>query len=76
MRPSSAEPAPLADFTYGTRDLRLIPLAAVVSAMATGIAVLLVAMIGLVTNLVYYGRLSTSFVPPPSPLGLPRSSSR
>ncbi len=61
--------APLGDFTYGRHDLRLIPLALVVGAVGTVVAVVLLALIGLVTNLAYYGRLSTELVQPPLALG-------
>lgn len=69
MRPTPQRSSALGDFTYGTRDLRLIPFALVVGVAATIIAVVLLALIGLVTNLVYFGRLSTTLVQPPSPLG-------
>ncbi|MFN8518644.1 MAG: chloride channel protein [Chloroflexota bacterium] len=59
----------LGDFTFGRRDLRLIPLALLVGAVSTAIAVVLLALIGLVTNLAYYGRLSTELVQPPLDLG-------
>lgn len=62
-------PAPLGDFTFGRRDLRLLPLALVVGAVGTILAVVLLALIALVTNVAYYGRLSTELVQPPLTLG-------
>ena len=55
----------LADFTLAARDLQLIPLGLLAGALATLSAVVLLKLIGLVTNLVYYGRLSTDLVQPP-----------
>ena len=61
----------LGDFTLTVHDLRLVPLALVASALATITAVVLLDMIGLVTNLGYYGRVDVSLVQPPtSGLGL------
>lgn len=56
----------LGDFTLTVRDLRLVPLALLASALATVIAVVLLDMIGLVTNLCYYGRADVSLVQPPT----------
>lgn len=58
----------LGDFTFGRHDLRLIPFALLVGAVATVVAVALLALIGLVANLAYFGRLSTELVQPPATL--------
>ncbi len=61
----------LGDFTMGLETVRLIPLALVSGILATGIAVALLDLIGLVTNVLYEGRIDTSLLPPdPKRLGL------
>ncbi len=61
----------LADFTMSPDSLRLMLLAVVVGVVATGVAVLLLALIALVTNLFYHGTISIEAVPPdPRSLGL------
>ncbi len=57
-------PAPLGDFTASPEVLRLVPLAVVVGALGAGVALALLDMIGLVTNLCYYHRLSAQLVAP------------
>ncbi|HEX8940059.1 MAG TPA: chloride channel protein [Candidatus Limnocylindrales bacterium] len=54
----------LGDFTMGVDALRLIPLALAVGLIASGIALVLLDMIGLVTNLCYYGRLDLRLTSP------------
>jgi chloride channel protein, CIC family len=61
----------LGDFTMSLEAVRLVPLALAIGAVATGIAVVLLDLIGLVTNVLYEGRLDTTLRPPdPSRLGL------
>ncbi len=59
----TSEPA-LGDFTTTPEILRLIPLALVIGALGAGISLALLSMIGLVTNLFYYERLSAHLVSP------------
>ena len=54
----------LADFTTTPDLLRLVPLAIVVGALATGVALALLDMIGFITNLAYYQRVSIKLVSP------------
>jgi H+/Cl- antiporter ClcA/CBS domain-containing protein len=54
----------LGDFTMTLEVVRLLPLAVVAGVLATGIAVVLLALIGLVTNVLYEGRIDISLVPP------------
>jgi H+/Cl- antiporter ClcA len=54
----------LGDFTVTTEILRLVPLGIGVGAVAAGISLALLDMIGLVTNLLYYQRLSVHLVSP------------
>ena len=54
----------LADFTTTPDLLRLVPLAIVIGLLATGIALALLDMIGFLTNLLYYQRLSVRLVSP------------
>ena len=54
----------LGDFSMGLESLRLIPLALLVGAIATAIALVLLDLIGLVTNLLYGGRIDTALVSP------------
>ncbi len=63
--PASHERA-LGDFTTTTTVLRLVPLAVVIGALGAGIALALLDMIGLFTNLCYYQRLSVHLVSPDS----------
>ena len=61
----------LGDFTMSWRTVRLLPLALAAGVLATAVAVLLLDLIGLVTNLAYAGRLDVALVPPdPARLGL------
>jgi chloride channel protein, CIC family len=72
-RSASGVPDPnsrLGDFTMAADGLRLVPLALVIGVIATVIAVVLLDLIGLVTNISYFGRLDTSLASPAqSPLG-------
>ncbi len=63
-RGASPRPEALGDFTMSPDALRLIPLALVAGALATGIALVLLDLIGLVTNLVYRGPLDPRLLPP------------
>jgi H+/Cl- antiporter ClcA len=54
----------LGDFTTTPAILRLVPLAILIGALATGIALALLDMIGFLTNLLYYQRLSVTLVSP------------
>ena len=57
------EPA-LGDFTATPALLRLVPLALIVGALAAGVSLALLDMIGFFTNLFYYQRLSVTLVSP------------
>ncbi len=61
---STAGEQALGDFTATTDLLRLVPLALAVGALSAGISLALLDMIGVVTNLVYYQRLSVHLVSP------------
>jgi chloride channel protein, CIC family len=63
-RATGASERSLGDFTTTTAVLRLIPLAILIGALATGIALALLDMIGFLTNLLYYQRLSVQLVSP------------
>ncbi len=65
LNPQSPQAERLGDFTLTARELRLVPLALLAGVVSTGIAVILLDLIGLVTNLAYYGRLSVALVQPP-----------
>jgi chloride channel protein, CIC family len=52
------------DFTADTRLLILVPMAVVVGVMGAGVAFVLVWLIGTITNLAYYHRLSSAMVSP------------
>ena len=54
----------LGDFTMSPDDLRLIPLALVIGVIASVIALVLLDLIGLITNLLYYGRLDLHLTSP------------
>jgi H+/Cl- antiporter ClcA len=60
---TSAERA-LGDFTTTVGILRLVPLALLIGALSAGIALALLDMIGFLTNLLYYQRLSVRLVSP------------
>ncbi len=62
--PSTASERALGDFTTTPAILRLIPLAILIGVLATGIALALLDMIGFLTNLLYYQRLSVQLVSP------------
>jgi CBS domain-containing protein len=64
QRPPDAPERALGDFTTTPAILRLVPLAIVIGALATGIALALLDMIGFLTNLLYYQRLSVQLVSP------------
>ena len=54
----------LSDFTRDMRMLLLVLLAVIIGATGAGIALALVSLIGAITNLVFFGRLSLSLTPP------------
>jgi H+/Cl- antiporter ClcA len=54
----------LGDFTMTRDALRLIPLALLIGAIATGIALVLLDLIGLFTNLAYFGRFDVALSSP------------
>ncbi len=61
--PSSAERA-LGDFTASPGLLKMVPLAIVVGVVGAGVSLALLDMIGFVTNLLYYQRVSVHLVSP------------
>ena len=73
---SASAPLPrddrLGDFTADSRLLIITPMAAVVGVISAFVAVALVWLIGSLTNLFYYHRLSSALV---SPLTLKRENS-
>lgn len=66
LNPRAQQAERLGDFTLTARELRLVPLALLAGAISTGVAVVLLDLIGLVTNLAYYGRASVALVQPPT----------
>lgn len=54
----------LGDFTVGWRTVALLPLAVVVGALAAGVALALLDLIGLFTHLAYYGNVGDSLIAP------------
>ena len=61
----------LGDFTMTVDTLRLVPLALIIGGLATIVAVVMLDLIGLVTNVLYAGRLDTTLLPPePGRLGV------
>ena len=56
--------AHLGDFTATTRLIRISLIAVVLGAISTVLAVVLLQMIGLFTNIFFYGRISTELVSP------------
>ncbi|HLI23324.1 MAG TPA: chloride channel protein [Acidimicrobiales bacterium] len=63
-RPRGTPERALGDFTTTPAVLRMVPLAIVVGALAAGISLALLDMIGLFTNLLYYQRVSVHLVSP------------
>ena len=60
----------LGDFTMDRGSLKMLPLAFVVGVVSAVVALALLDLIGLVTNLVYHGRLDVRMAAPgPGPLG-------
>jgi H+/Cl- antiporter ClcA len=72
-RPTLGAERTLGDFTTGVEVLRLLPLAVVVGALAAGVALGLLDLIGLITAGAYYGRLGTALVEPSTRLLGPAS---
>lgn len=64
LRPAGSAERALGDFTTTPAILRLVPLAIVIGVLSTGIALALLDMIGFLTNLLYYQRLSVRLVSP------------
>jgi CIC family chloride channel protein len=64
LRPAATAERTLGDFTATPALLRLVPLAIVIGALGAGISLALLDMIGFVTNLFYYQRLSAGLVSP------------
>ena len=64
LRPAGTSERTLGDFTTTPAILRLLPLAVLIGALSAGIALLLLDMIGFLTNLLYYQRLSVRLVSP------------
>jgi len=64
LRPSASKERELGDFTTTTRVLRLVPLALAVGALGAGVSLALLDMIGLITNALYYQRLSAHLASP------------
>ncbi|MGH9104768.1 MAG: chloride channel protein [Acidimicrobiales bacterium] len=64
LRPAGAAERSLGDFTTKPQVLLLVPLAILIGALGAGISLALLDMIGLLTNLLYYQRLSVSLVSP------------
>ncbi|MGH9047249.1 MAG: chloride channel protein, partial [Acidimicrobiales bacterium] len=63
-RPSGASELELGDFTTEPRVLKLVPLGILVGVLGAGISLLLLDMIGFITNVLYYQRLSVHLVSP------------
>jgi H+/Cl- antiporter ClcA len=61
---SSSGSERIGDFTTNTRLLLLVPMAAVIGVMGAGVAYVLVWLIGAITNLAYYQRISTALISP------------
>src|SRR5579875_380026 len=64
VRPRVTSERRLGDFTITPSVLGLVPLAIVISALGAGVALGLLDMIGLFTNLLYYQRLSVHLASP------------
>ncbi len=64
-RAAPGEEDRLGDFTLTLQQLRLVPLALIAGGLATISAVILLDLIGLVTNLAYYARVAVTLVQPP-----------
>lgn len=64
MLTASARSKQLGDFTATPRILFLSGLAVLIGVVASGVARVLLNLIGLFTNIFYYGRLSTAFATP------------
>src|SRR5919202_884283 len=61
---ADADDRRLGDFTTDARLLVLTPMAAVIGVISVLVAFVLVWLIGAITNLVYYNRLSAALVSP------------
>jgi H+/Cl- antiporter ClcA len=64
LRPETSAERALGDFTTTVAILRLVPLAVLIGALSAGIALALLDMIGFLTNLLYYHRVSVRLVSP------------
>jgi H+/Cl- antiporter ClcA len=65
-RPAATAERALGDFTTTLDTIRLVPLALLTGVLGAGISLALLDMIGLVTNLLWYQRLSVTLVSPGS----------
>src|SRR5262245_9563891 len=65
-RAAAGEERALGDFTATLDTVRLVPLALLIGALGAGVSLALLDMIGLVTNLLWYQRLSVTLVSPGS----------
>lgn len=63
-RPAATAERALGDFTATLNIVRLVPLALLIGALGAGVSLALLDMIGLVTNLLWYQRLSVTLVSP------------
>jgi chloride channel protein, CIC family len=63
-RPAATEERALGDFTTTLDTIRLVPLALLTGVLGAGISLALLDMIGLVTNLLWYQRVSVTLVSP------------
>ncbi|MGH9068657.1 MAG: chloride channel protein, partial [Acidimicrobiales bacterium] len=63
-RPKTTSERDLGDFTTKPAVLRLVPLAVLIGALSAGISLALLAMIGFLTNVLYYQRLSAHLASP------------
>ncbi|HVX29133.1 MAG TPA: chloride channel protein [Nitrolancea sp.] len=62
--PSSEPPERLGDYTINKRVIFISSLALIIGLFASVVALILMRLIGLFTNLFYFGRIDTSLVPP------------
>jgi H+/Cl- antiporter ClcA len=65
-RPAATAERGLGDFTATLDTVRLVPLALLIGVLGAGVSLALLDMIGLVTNLLWYQRLSVTLVSPGS----------
>ena len=63
-RPQVSDERALGDFTLGPEVFRVVPLSIVVGALAAGVALALLDLIGFFTHVAYYGHVGVKLVPP------------